>query len=141
MKKHAYPVIAALTTLCACAQSPQPAIPPWTARITVTDEAGMPVAGAEVEVSYYIPPPPGKTVAGGTIRGLTDTNGFFRASHADTGSADLGFRVTKAGYYTKYARSAVIRTGATRWRQGECQPKSDIDNDAQENRHPKPDVC
>jgi hypothetical protein len=62
---------------------------PWTATIKVVDENGQPFVGAEVEVSYYVKPPPGENEAGGSVNGLTDTNGIVRLSHTATGSVGL----------------------------------------------------
>lgn len=73
---------------------------PWAATIKVVDENGQPVAGAEVDISYYIKPPPGENEAGESVHGLTDTNGIVRLSHAATGSVGLSFQATKAGYYS-----------------------------------------
>jgi hypothetical protein len=74
--------------------------PPWSATVTVIDELGQPLSRADVEVSYYVSPPAGQTEGGERIHGPTDTSGVFHGSHSDTGSVTLGFRISKAGYYT-----------------------------------------
>src|SRR5882724_13704918 len=99
MKKLAYKLIAISSVLCACAQNSAPTNTEWKARVTVVDEGGQPVAGARVEVWYYVKAPPGKSEDSEKITGLTDNYGFFSGSHPDTGSMFLSFRVTKPGYY------------------------------------------
>ncbi len=72
----------------------------WTATLRVVDETGQPVSGAEAWVSFYLPPSPDKpTDNGDKIKGVTDINGIFTASHTDR-SEFLGFHVQKKGYYT-----------------------------------------
>jgi len=73
---------------------------PWTATIKVVNENSQPIAGAELEISYYVKPPPGETEAGESVHNLTDTNGMVWLSHAATGSVGLGFQVTKSRYYS-----------------------------------------
>jgi hypothetical protein len=99
MKILKYSLIVAFAAGCAIAQTIAPKEPAWKATVTVLDEANHPVVNSEVEMSYYITPPPGQTVAGGSVRGLTDTNGVCQLSHDNTGSIGLGFRATKTGYY------------------------------------------
>jgi hypothetical protein len=103
---------------CSQAQTSQTIRPRWNASITVVDEATQPVAGADVEVSYYVQPLPNHSEAGESTHGLTDTNGFFAASHEDSGSANLGFRATKAGYYPTtraHEFSKFSDTDSTKW--------------------------
>lgn len=99
MKKIACLFVIALAIVCARAQTPALNLLAWNATVTVLDEAGQPVADADVEMSYYVPPPPGEREAGGSVHSLADTNGVVRLSHANNGSIGLGFHVTKAGYY------------------------------------------
>ena len=77
----------------------------WTATIKVMGEDGNPVCGADVAVSYTLPPPPGRNLEegpdSGQVKGLTDTNGTFIASHTDS-SEGLGIVIGKAGYYTTH---------------------------------------
>jgi hypothetical protein len=88
-----------LALACGCAGASIKPRPAWSATVTVVDETSQPVADADVEISYYVEPPPGQTVAGGSTHGSTDKSGTFHASQPDTGSATLGFRITKPGYY------------------------------------------
>jgi hypothetical protein len=73
----------------------------WTAAVKVIGEDGAPLTGANVSVSYSILPPPSdpNQKSYGEVKGETDANGIFTASHTD-GSLGLGINVTKAGYYT-----------------------------------------
>jgi hypothetical protein len=73
--------------------------PPWHATVKVVDENNQPVEHATVAIWYYVQPPPGETEAHDKIEGLTDTNGLFAASNETNNSIDLGFQVSKAGYY------------------------------------------
>jgi hypothetical protein len=105
-----------LTVGCGRAQTPSnppvsPSRPPWSAIVNVADESGQPIGNADVEVSFYVPPPRGQTVAGDSFHGPTDENGIFRASHADTRSATLGFKITKPGYYTSYISHTLYQPG------------------------------
>jgi hypothetical protein len=84
---------------CACAQTAMQPEPEWRAVVRVLDEANRPVSGADVEMSFYVKPSPGKTHASERIHGLTDTNGLVHLVHQNTGSIGLGFRATKRGYY------------------------------------------
>jgi hypothetical protein len=99
MKKLACQLIALLAISCIYAQTTATPKHEWHATVTVLDEANQPVAGANVEVGYYVKPPPEKTEAAEKIYGATDTNGVFSASHPDTRSISLGFGITKPGYY------------------------------------------
>jgi hypothetical protein len=75
----------------------------WTATIKVIGEDGNPIFGADVAVSYTLPPPPGRNLEAGPdwsqVKGLTDANGVFSATHTDS-SLDLAVIVNKSGYYT-----------------------------------------
>lgn len=72
----------------------------WTATLRVIDDAGIPVEGATVSVSYAIPPEPGEHSENTwkEIKGITDANGVFVASHSDS-SGVLEIKVTKTNYY------------------------------------------
>jgi hypothetical protein len=75
----------------------------WTATVKVIGEDGNPIAGANVAVSYDIPATPGADQPRfGKIKGVTDDNGVFIASHTDS-SWDLGVVVEKAGYYVTHS--------------------------------------
>lgn len=100
MKKLICPLIAALAIVCVRAQTPAPSLPPWNATVKVLDETGVPVAGADVEMSYYVQPAPGQNEAGGNVHAMTDTNGVCLLSHSNTGSVGLAFQATKNGYYS-----------------------------------------
>jgi hypothetical protein len=79
-----------------------PWIRPWTASVKVVGEDGNPIAGADVAAQYNVPRPQGSdqpTFA--EVKGVTDDNGMFSASHTD-GSFDLGIVVEKNGYYTTH---------------------------------------
>jgi len=64
----------------------------WRVTLKVVDEAGQPIAGAKAGIGYFT------NSIGTAIRGLTDTNGIFLASH-DAYSGELGFAAEKKGYY------------------------------------------
>jgi hypothetical protein len=99
-------ILAMTMTGCSFAQLAMPSSSKeWKATLKIVDESGQPIIGADVQVSYILPAPPG-TKSWGTygnygdkIEGLTDTNGIFSASHTDS-SVGLGIIVEKAGYYT-----------------------------------------
>ena len=78
---------------------------PWKLTVKVIDEDGNPVSGADVAVSYKTTPPPNQNNEAGPkmgyIKGLTDANGEFGASHTDS-SFDLGITVKKNGYYATH---------------------------------------
>jgi hypothetical protein len=93
MKKIIFLFIATVFSICAVAQDA------WHATIKVVDEGGQPIENADVQVWYYVPPPPDQNEASEKIEGLTDANGVFTASHSDTKSISLSFRVSKVGYY------------------------------------------
>lgn len=101
MKKLLYLIILTLAPHFSRAQ--QSLKPEWNATISVVNEAGQPIAGADVEASYYVTPPPGRTEASESLRGLTDTNGIVRLTQTNTGSVGLGFQASKAGYYSTRA--------------------------------------
>jgi hypothetical protein len=83
--------------------SPDPFAPhSWTATVKVVGEDGNPVVGADVSVQYTIPATSdlgGQTY--GEIKGLTDTNGLFAASHIDS-SSSLGIVIKESNYYTTH---------------------------------------
>ncbi len=78
---------------------------PWNLAVKVIDENANPIAGADVDVSYKMTPPPSQNIESGPklghIKGLTDANGEFTASHTDS-SFDLGIVVGKNGYYATH---------------------------------------
>jgi hypothetical protein len=74
----------------------------WTATVKVIGEDGNPVTGADVDVSYDIPPPPEPIEKSyGEIKGLTDTNGIISVTHTNS-SLGLGITVNKSGYYNTH---------------------------------------
>jgi hypothetical protein len=74
----------------------------WTATVKVIGEDGNPIAGADVDVSYDVPAKPDEgSKRYGEVKGITDDNGMFIASHTDS-SWDLGVAVEKAGYYKSH---------------------------------------
>ncbi len=84
---------------------------PWTATIKVVGEDGNPVPGADVSVQYTILPPSAPDQqAYGEIKGLTDDNGMFSASHTDS-SWTFGVNVGKAGYYTTHIGHELYQPG------------------------------
>jgi hypothetical protein len=109
MRKTAFSIVAVIALECVFAQ-PSTNPLPWTATVKVVDESGTPVTGADVEVGYYVTPPPDQTVASEKIQGLTDTNGVFTASHADR-SISIGFRAARAGYYSSTAGHTLFLPG------------------------------
>ena len=76
---------------------------PWTATIKLVGEDGNPIVGADVAVQYNIVPVPTdpNQPKYGEIKGLSDTNGLFGASHTDN-SLGLAITVDKSGYYTTH---------------------------------------
>jgi hypothetical protein len=98
-----YLTTAVLTGCCAFGQTP--ALPDqfgphhWTATVKVIGEDGNPIDGVDVEAQYTVPTPPNSgEQTYGEVKGTTDTNGVFIASHTDS-SWDLGVVAEKAGYY------------------------------------------
>jgi len=83
----------------------------WTATIKVVGEGGNPIAGADVSVQYTIlPPPPPDQPTYGEIKGLTDDNGMFTASHTDS-SWTFGVTVEKTGYYNTHIGHDLYQPG------------------------------
>jgi hypothetical protein len=74
----------------------------WTASVKAIDEDSNPIVGANVSVQYTLPT---ETNSGdqtyGEVKGMTDINGMFGASHTDS-SSGLGVTVGKADYYTTH---------------------------------------
>jgi hypothetical protein len=70
----------------------------WHATITVFDESGQAVSGANISAIFSTFTPQGKPVST-NISGLSDGDGIFHASSVYTGAPDMLFRATKAGYY------------------------------------------
>ena len=81
-----------------CGRSQVPQSRQWNAAITVIDEGGQPVSGAEAEMSWNVNGPD-LSLTYDKVGGTTDTNGMFKASHVANGSIDLGFTAVKGGYY------------------------------------------
>jgi hypothetical protein len=76
---------------------------PWTATVKVIGEDGNPVAVADVDVSYDLPATPdGNQRRYGEVKGITDNNGMFSASHTSD-STGLGIIINKPGYYATHA--------------------------------------
>lgn len=73
----------------------------WTATLRVIDDDEKPVEGAAVSVKYAIPPEPGEQSENTwkEVKGMTDVNGVFVASHSDS-SRLLELNVTKTNYYS-----------------------------------------
>jgi hypothetical protein len=88
MKNYIWLILVGITINCACAQTKHE----WKVTLKVVDDAGQPVADANASVAYYT------NRMGASIKGLTDTNGIFTASHPSYGG-EIGFAVEKAGYY------------------------------------------
>jgi len=101
----ALPVLINLHVFGQTATLPSPFGPhPWTADVRVIGEDGNPIAGADVSIGYDLLAPSGqrgKGISWDEIKGLTDTNGTFNASHTDT-SLGLGINVNKSNYYTTH---------------------------------------
>lgn len=82
----------------------------WTATIQVVDDGGIPLVGADVSVTYFVP----ATEQGHPesswqkIEGKTPSNGVFVASHRDS-SRRLIFSAQKTGYHA--ARSEHEKIG------------------------------
>jgi hypothetical protein len=72
----------------------------WTATVKVVGENEQPVGGANVVVSYVLPPYSfsDDTNYNANISGVTDTNGIFFAAHNDR-TGKVGFSVNKQEYY------------------------------------------
>jgi hypothetical protein len=106
-----------LTNSCAFGQAP--ALPPlfgphqWTASVKVIGEDSNPVVGATTTISYDLPASlgqSGKGVSWTQIKGFTDTDGLFSASHTDS-SFGLGIVVEKAGFYTTHIGHQLYMPG------------------------------
>jgi hypothetical protein len=75
---------------------------PWTATVKVTGEDGNPMAGAEASVEYDVAATPdGNRPRYGEVKGVTDDNGMFSASHTSD-STGLAVMANRAGYYTTH---------------------------------------
>jgi hypothetical protein len=109
MKKTIILLCLALTVLTnghAFGQAPTLPAPfgphPWTATIKVIGEDGSPIVGADASVQYSIPATPGGDhPTYGEVKGITDDNGMFSASHTDS-SLGLAIIGEKSGYYTTH---------------------------------------
>jgi hypothetical protein len=75
----------------------------WTATVKVVDDNDQPVEGANVSVSYFLPASETQNTdkQWDEIKGLSDADGTFTASHTD-GSLSLGIHAQKVGYYSTY---------------------------------------
>jgi hypothetical protein len=74
----------------------------WTATIKVIGEDGNPIAGADVSAQYDVPRPQGSDQPTfGDVKGVTDSNGMFIATHTDS-SWNLGIFAEKPGYYATH---------------------------------------
>lgn len=75
---------------------------PWTATVKVIGEDGNPLTGANVNVSYDVPvTQDGNQPRYGEVKGITDDNGMFSASHTSD-STGLAVIANKPGYYTTH---------------------------------------
>ena len=87
---------------------------PWTVTLKVIDDDGTSVSGADAWVAYHVPPPPDQNLDYGEsarkIKGLTDTNGVFIASHVDD-SLTLGIHVEKSGFYSIFLSRPLYSPG------------------------------
>jgi hypothetical protein len=76
---------------------------PWTATVKVVGDGGSPLAGADVDVTYDVPiTSDGNQPRYGDVKGITDDNGMFSASHTSD-STGLGILINKSGYYATHA--------------------------------------
>jgi hypothetical protein len=74
----------------------------WTASVKVIGEDGNPIVGASVSVQYDVPTAPNSSdPTFGEIKGFTDTNGIFNASHTDS-SLGIGIVTGQSGYYSTH---------------------------------------
>ncbi len=75
----------------------------WTATVKVVNDNDQPVEGANVSVSYFLPASETQNTdkQWDEIKGLSDADGTFTASHTD-GSLSLGIHAQKGGYYSTY---------------------------------------
>lgn len=88
MKKLAYLLL--FTASCGFAQTNYE----WTATLRAVDEAGDPIMGANAEIGYYANSQPAN------VRGMTDNNGVFTASHSVLASmAEVSCQAQKPDYY------------------------------------------
>ena len=99
-------ILAVLTNSCAFGQTPaspdQFGPHKWTATVKVIGEDGNPIVGADVACQYTVPTKPNSSdQTYGEVKGVTDTNGMFSASHTDS-SWDLGASAQKDGYYNTH---------------------------------------
>lgn len=96
MRKIIYLLFFIVAIACAHGQGSKPI---WNATIKVLDESGLPIAGADVEMSWYVTAADGSETFDKT-QGVTDANGLFITSHEANRSIDLGFTARKRGYYS-----------------------------------------
>lgn len=79
----------------------RPGIYPWSVTFKVVDDAGRPMGAAKVDVGY---------LHTNQIEGQTDSDGVFAVSNTDK-SFELGFLVTKEGYYSDYLHYDLFMPG------------------------------
>jgi len=95
MKNAICPILIGIVINYASAQT-VPATHEWNVTLKVVDENGQPVSAADASVGYF------SGHKGASIKGKTDTNGVFAASHS-AHSGLLSFAVTKTGYYRTWS--------------------------------------
>ena len=93
MKKCIYLILIASATNYIWAQT---ILHEWKVTLKAVNEVGQPIADADASVGYF------SNHVGTSIKGLTDTNGIFTASHL-ANSGLLSFSVVKEGYYKTWS--------------------------------------
>jgi hypothetical protein len=74
--------IAVITLVVYCAYAQVEPAHEWKVTLKVIGEDGNPIVGGDVAVQYTVPTTPDSgDQTFGKIKGKTDTNGVFRASH------------------------------------------------------------
>src|SRR5262245_17187151 len=86
-------------SITGCADAQTISTQRWNMNVKVLNDAGLPLADAEVIVGFSLPTLIDEEMRTDRVSGSTDTNGFFAVSHADTGSISLGLLIQKDGYY------------------------------------------
>lgn len=66
--------------------------------ICIVDESDKPIEGAEIAMGFH---PPKTGMNDYIIKGISDINGVFSASHKNLNDS-IGFKVTKLGYYDSH---------------------------------------
>ena len=95
MKNIIYLVLTGVALNCVYAQT-LPVKHEWKLTLKIVDEAGQAIADANASVGYF------SNHTGASIKGLTDTNGIFTASHTAYAGL-LSFAVEKTGYYRTWS--------------------------------------